>query len=111
MVARHGDIHHDNVLDGGVRGWRAIDPKGLIGERCFKFANLFRNPTAAIALAPGRMERRAAIVAAKAGLEQRRLLLRVLAYAGLGAAWSLESGEEPGASLAVAERAAAALGG
>ena len=29
----HGDLHHDNALDFGARGWRAIDPKGLIGER------------------------------------------------------------------------------
>src|SRR5258708_6695691 len=25
-VVLHGDIHHANVLDGGPRGWRAIDP-------------------------------------------------------------------------------------
>ena len=30
----HGDLHHDNVLDGEHRGWRAIDP-GTIGERTF----------------------------------------------------------------------------
>ena len=28
----HGDLHHGNVLDFGD-GWRAIDPKGLVGER------------------------------------------------------------------------------
>jgi streptomycin 6-kinase len=42
-VVLHGDFHHDNVMDGGPRGWLAIDPKGLIGEREFEFANLFRN--------------------------------------------------------------------
>src|SRR3546814_13426940 len=39
----HGDIHHDNVLDFGPRGWLAIDPKRLVGERGFDFANLFTN--------------------------------------------------------------------
>src|SRR5262249_20749056 len=29
-VLLHGDLHHDNVLDGGLRGWLAIDPKGII---------------------------------------------------------------------------------
>ena len=29
VVVLHGDIHHGNVLDGGDRGWLAIDPKGL----------------------------------------------------------------------------------
>ena len=44
VVVLHGDIHHDNVLDFGDRGWLAIDPKGLIGERGFDYANLFCNP-------------------------------------------------------------------
>jgi len=29
----HGDIHHSNILDFEDRGWLAIDPKGLLGER------------------------------------------------------------------------------
>ncbi|MGA2952618.1 MAG: aminoglycoside phosphotransferase family protein, partial [Caulobacteraceae bacterium] len=41
IVVLHGDLHHDNVLDDGRGGWRAIDPKGLIGERAFEYANLF----------------------------------------------------------------------
>lgn len=36
----HGDIYHGNVLDFGERGWLAIDPKGLKGERGFDYANL-----------------------------------------------------------------------
>lgn len=28
-VLLHGDLHHDNVLDGESRGWLAIDPKGI----------------------------------------------------------------------------------
>jgi streptomycin 6-kinase len=40
----HGDLHHGNVLDFGVRGWLAIDPKGHLGERGFDFANIFSNP-------------------------------------------------------------------
>jgi streptomycin 6-kinase len=31
----HGDIHHHNILDFGKRGWLAIDPKRLQGERGF----------------------------------------------------------------------------
>ncbi|WP_430515673.1 aminoglycoside phosphotransferase family protein, partial [Inquilinus limosus] len=26
IVTLHGDLHHDNVLDFGPRGWLAIDP-------------------------------------------------------------------------------------
>ena len=53
VAVLHGDIHHGNILDFGPRGWLAIDPKGLIGERGFDYANLFCNPEPAIALAPG----------------------------------------------------------
>jgi len=106
-VVLHGDLHHDNVLDGEARGWLVIDPKGLVGERGFEYANLFRNPDVATALAPGRMRQRIALVAQEAGLDDRRLLDWVIAYAGLGAAWTLEGGGDPGAGLALAEQAMA----
>jgi streptomycin 6-kinase len=44
----HGDLHHDNVLDFGRRGWLAIDPHGLFGERGFDYANNSPTPTLAI---------------------------------------------------------------
>lgn len=109
VAVLHGDLHHGNVLDFGARGWLAIDPKGLVGERAFDFANLFRNPDPQTAAAPGRLARRADVVAAAAGVERGRLLRWVLAYAGLSAAWSLEDGDAPDAALAVAEVAAGEL--
>jgi streptomycin 6-kinase len=110
VTVLHGDVHHGNVLDFGSRGWLAIDPKGLVGERGFDFANLFCNPDRETAAVPGRLARQADVVAAAAGLERGRLLRWVLAYAGLSAAWSLEDGDQPGVVLAVAELAAAELG-
>lgn len=109
-VVLHGDLHHDNVLDGEERGWLAIDPKGVYGEWAFEYANLFRNPDIATALTPGRMARRVRIVAAETGLEPTRILQWVLAYAGLGAAWSLEDGKVPEPGLRIVESAAAELG-
>jgi streptomycin 6-kinase len=88
IVVLHGDIHHDNVLDFGPRGWLAIDPKGLIGERGFDYANIFCNPDHATATAPGRIARQVDVVAATAGIERRRLLQWVVAWAGLSAAFS-----------------------
>ena len=109
VVVLHGDLHHDNVLDFGERGWLAIDLKGLVGERGFDFANLFCNPDLRTATAPGRLARQIGVVEDAAGLERGRLLRWILAYAGLSAAWSLEDGDTPELALAVAGVAAAEL--
>ena len=109
-VVLHGDIHHGNILDFGKRGWQAIDPKGLRGERGFDYANLFCNPDPQTATAPGRVARRAEVVAEAADLDRRRLLLWVLAWSGLSAAWMLGDGEAPDHTLTVAAQAAAELG-
>jgi len=108
----HGDIHHGNVLDFGIRGWLAIDPKGLTGDRGFDFANIFCNPDAAIATAPGRLARQVAVVAETARIERTRLLQWIVAYAGLSAAWHLDDGDAESAKLPlmVAEIALQAAG-
>ncbi|HEY1385191.1 MAG TPA: aminoglycoside phosphotransferase family protein [Dongiaceae bacterium] len=83
MSVPHGDLHHGNILDFGNLGWRAIDPKALIGERGFDFANIFCNPDFETATAPGRLARQASVVAEAACLDRTRLLRWILAYAGL----------------------------
>jgi streptomycin 6-kinase len=105
----HGDLHHGNVLDFGPRGWLVIDPKGLIGERGFDFANILRNPDADLALAEGRLARQTTVIAEAAQIERTRLLQWTLAFAGLWAAWIIGNGDEPALDLAVAKRAAAHL--
>jgi streptomycin 6-kinase len=59
-IVLHGDIHHGNILFDDAHGWLAIDPKGLLGDRYFDYANLFCNPDAATATAPGRLLRQVA---------------------------------------------------
>lgn len=107
VVVLHGDIHHGNVLDGGERGWLAIDPKGLSGERTFDFVNILRNPDAAVALTPGRFGRQVEVLAAAASVERRRLLDWTLAFAGLSAAWHLAVGTPADLDFAIAALAAA----
>jgi len=105
----HGDIHHGNVLDAGARGWIAIDPKGLLGERTFDFVNILRNPDAATALARKRFDRQVEVLVDAAALDRTRLLKWTLAFAGLSAAWHLADDEAADLDLAVAGFAAAAL--
>jgi streptomycin 6-kinase len=124
VVTLHGDLHHDNVLDFGPRGWLAIDPRHLVGDRGYDYGNIFTNPDMglpgapdlaapdeAVATQPGRLARRAAVVAEAAGMERDRLLRWVLIQAGLSAVWSLDDGEHPAIDLAVADLAVAELGG
>ena len=115
IMPLHADLHHDNVLDFGARGWLAIDPKSVIGDRAFEYTILFCDPDLAdpqppVAVAPGAFERRLEIVLAKSGLERKRLLRWIVAWCGLSASWFLED-DDPLATinLAVAERALAAL--
>ena len=112
VLPLHGDLHHANALHSPERGWLAIDPKGLIGERTFDFANLLCNPDLEVATRPGRLARQVALIADLAGLERARLLRWVVAYAGLSAAWWLEDEEEGQAAqvLEVARLALAELG-
>ena len=114
VAVLHGDLHHGNVLDFGDRGWLAIDPKGLVGERCFDHANLFCNPDLSdpvppVATLPDVFASRVGLVADLAGLERDRLLLWILAWAGLSAAWIIDGGTTPATSLAVARLAAAEM--
>ena len=106
----HGDLHHGNVLDAGPRGWLAIDPKGLIGERGFDYANILCNPDIETAAAPGVLMRRAKIIVAEADLELERYLGWVLAYAGLSASWILDEGGDASPALLIACLAAVELG-
>lgn len=109
IVVLHGDLHHGNILDFGSRGWLAIDPKHITGERGYDFANIFCNPDKDVALQPGRLLRQIHVVADYAQLEINRLLKWILAYAGLSAAWSFEDGDSPDLALAIAEIAACEL--
>ena len=101
----HGDLHHDNVLDGGSRGWLAIDPKGLMGETGFDYANMVCNPGLDVSGPPGVLARRVGIVCAETGFEPRRFLTWVLAWTGLSAAWTLEDGDDASPTLEIAKLA------
>ena len=106
----HGDLHHGNVLDFGPRGWLAIDPKGLLGDRGYDHANMVCNPDVETATTPGALARRVSVISRAADLEPRRLLSWILAYCGLSASWTLSDGDDPWRAVAIGEIAAAELG-
>ncbi|CAN5502323.1 aminoglycoside phosphotransferase family protein [soil metagenome] len=49
----HGDLHHMNILSSDLhRGWLAIDPKGVIGDRAYEAAPFILNPNTSIHTTP-----------------------------------------------------------
>ncbi|HBP28744.1 MAG TPA: 3'-kinase [Advenella kashmirensis] len=94
ITVLHGDIHHDNILDFADRGWLAIDPKGLLGERGFDYANLIVNPDLPTVTDPVRFARQVQVVSQAASLDRHRLLCWVLAFAGLSAVWFIQDASE-----------------
>jgi len=108
-VVLHGDVTHANVLDFGEVGWLPIDPKGLVGERGYDYANLFRSPTLSM-VTPERFRRQLGLTARLAGLERERLLRWVIAHGALSAAWTAEEGVNPARSFDFVELALAELG-
>lgn len=99
----HGDMHHENILSVDNRGWRLIDPKGLLGPRGFDFANYFFNPSPSIALS--QFEARLELVARYARISTRELLDWIIAWAGLSATWHLADNQDASPTLAIGQKA------
>lgn len=113
-VVLHGDLHHGNILDFGTNGWLAIDPKGLVGERGFDYANIFTNPdlaepTRPVAIEPEIFTQRVNIVSEIARIERQRLLMWIVAWCGLSSVWFLQEGDSATVPLHIAELAMAEL--
>lgn len=100
-VVLHGDLHGDNILAAGGGTWRAIDPKGVIGERAYEPGALLRNLPAAARDSAARRRaaaRRAAVISERLGLDPTRVLGWGMAQAVLSAWWSFEDEGQPGAA-------------
>ncbi|QOD45183.1 aminoglycoside phosphotransferase family protein [Clavibacter zhangzhiyongii] len=91
VAVLHGDVHHGNVLRfDGEDDWRAIDPKGLVGHPAFDTANVLANPTPTNALRPGRLARRARVIAEETGADLDAVLAWAEAWCALSAAWDVD---------------------
>jgi streptomycin 6-kinase len=98
QVVLHGDVHHGNVLDFNGR-WHAIDPKGLFGHRAFDYANIFCNPSTAVALK--NFHRRLAIVSELSGLDIDTVRSWVIAWCALSVVWTDKTGGQPWTAHAI----------
>jgi streptomycin 6-kinase len=110
-VVLHGDIHHENILKSDKRGWLAIDPKGVWGERTYDVANSFYNPkvSSEILCNPDRIMSMAKIFSEQLGLDRQRILKFAFAHGYLRAAWMMEDELDAEASIKVAQTIKKAL--
>ncbi|HEX5414910.1 MAG TPA: aminoglycoside phosphotransferase family protein [Chloroflexota bacterium] len=96
----HGDLHHYNILRATRAPWLTIDPKGLVGDRCFDVCQFFRNSGDE---PPAVNRRRLDIFCAELGLDRERTRAWCYVHAVLDACWSFEDGTSWENSVAYAE--------
>ncbi len=92
QVLLHGDLHNDNILLSD-RGWLAIDPKGLIGEREFELGAYLRNPFFDIPKGSNYKQvekNRIAQFCEELGFEKERVKLWAIASAVISLIWFVE---------------------
>ncbi|MFN3233326.1 MAG: aminoglycoside phosphotransferase family protein [Alphaproteobacteria bacterium] len=101
-IPLHGDIHHDNILQSD-RGWLAIDPKGLIGDRHYDLANTLFNPVHMpdLVRTEGRLGRLATTLAANTGYDRQRILSWALCHARVSAIWLAQDRLDPEPALSM----------
>ncbi|SLM49777.1 putative Streptomycin 3''-kinase [Nitrospira japonica] len=93
----HGDIHHGNILKSSSRGWVAIDPQGLFGERTYDVANSFFNPDEVPHMVGTRerIDLLATIFSERLQVDRLRILQFAYAHGSLSASWHIDDGESP----------------
>jgi streptomycin 6-kinase len=92
-VLLHGDFHHYNML-ASDRGWIAIDPKGMIGDRGYEPGPFLGNPSEGDleVISAQLLDRRLRIFAEELEYDRQRLRDWGVAHAVLSACWSAENG-------------------
>lgn len=93
----HGDVHHTNILKSADRGWLAIDPQPLFGERTYDVANTFFNPDDCpeIVESADRMLEMAEIYSQRLKVDRMRILKFAYAHGGLSMSWQLDCHDNP----------------
>jgi len=93
-VVLHQDFHGGNVLLDEARGWLAIDPKPLVGERAFDCASLVRDRRTELLRDPhplARIRRRLDQLSEELGLDRERIRGWAVVHA---VAWGGETGTD-----------------
>jgi streptomycin 6-kinase len=88
-VLLHGDLHPGNVLRDRDR-WRAIDPKGVVGDPCYDAVAFLREGILERPDPLAQLRLRLDTLCGETGLERSRVLAWGVAQTVLSAWWSIE---------------------
>ncbi len=92
VVLLHGDLHHDNILE-SKEGWKAIDPKGVVGEPGYDIATFIYNPIPLLQHHPNAkaiIAKRLDIFAETLTIDREHLRKLAFIQAILAACWAIE---------------------
>lgn len=108
----HGDFHHENVLHSSSRGWLAIDPQPLLGDRCYDTANLFFNPDGLrdVVRRKERVAEMAHLFSEKLGLDEARIKSFAFVHGCLSACWAIQDQRDPAFRIEMARSIGGEIG-
>ncbi len=86
----HGDLHHENILFSNERGWLAIDPKGVAGNRIFDVVSFMINHLFTKPDPESVLKLRVDLISETLHLNRGLLLKAAIAMSTLYACWSVE---------------------
>ena len=86
----HGDLHHENILFSNERGWLAIDPKGVAGNRYFDVVSFMINHLFTKPDPEALLKLRVDLISETLQLNRELLLKAAVAMSTLYACWSVE---------------------
>lgn len=89
----HGDLHCGNLRAQGADGYKAIDPKGVVGDRAYEVAAFLRDRILGERDPEGALRRRLRSVCREGNLDPARTARWGRAAAVLSALWSVEDGD------------------
>jgi len=104
-VLLHGDLHHDNILNHHTE-WRAIDPKGVLGEPAYEVGAFIRNPLQQLLEhrdARSIIATRIAQFATRMDIDRQRIKEWSYVQAVLAAYWCVQDGLSPAGWLRIAD--------
>lgn len=93
----HGDLHHENILQGPQNIWKSIDPHGIVGDLAYEVGAFIRNPFPEIIQYQDSktiIEQRIRLFSAQLSLDVERVLKWSYVQSVLAACWALQDNQQ-----------------